>query len=96
MIDIIQELQIYGVEVHVTDAQARADEALHEYGVTLLPLQDLPLADAIVAAMANKEYAQLGLDDIGRKLTTGGAFIDVKAAFDAYALTEAGYSVWRL
>jgi UDP-N-acetyl-D-galactosamine dehydrogenase len=95
-IDIIHELQSYGVEVQVTDAQARADEALHEYGVHLVPLADLPRADAIVAAVAHPEYAALSLDDIDRKLTPGGALIDVKAAFDADALTPAGYSVWRL
>ena len=83
-------------EASVTDAQARADEALHEYGVHLVPLADLPRADAIVAAVAHKEYAALSLDDISRRLTPGGAFIDVKAAFDADAMAKAGYRVWRL
>ena len=36
------------------------------------------------------------MDDIGRKLIKGGAFIDVKAAFDAKALLGAGYCLWRL
>lgn len=96
MIDIIHELQSYGVEVHVTDAQARADEALHEYGVHLVPLADLQRADATMAAVAHQEYAALSLSEIDHKLTPGGAFIDVKAAFDADALATAGYSVWRL
>jgi UDP-N-acetyl-D-glucosamine/UDP-N-acetyl-D-galactosamine dehydrogenase len=38
VIDIIRELQSYGIEVSVTDAYADPDEALHEYGVTLLKL----------------------------------------------------------
>jgi UDP-N-acetyl-D-galactosamine dehydrogenase len=33
VIDIINELQSYGVEVFVTDPQAEAEEAMHEYGV---------------------------------------------------------------
>ncbi len=96
VIDIIHELQSYGVEVHVTDAQADAEEAMHEYGVKLVSWDALPRADAIVAAVAHREYAELSVDDMGKKLVKGGAFIDVKAAFDAKALTGAGYRLWRL
>ncbi|MDH4393711.1 MAG: nucleotide sugar dehydrogenase [Aquabacterium sp.] len=96
VIDIIRELESYGVAVFVTDAQAEADEALHEYGVELLPFDALPRADAIVAAVSHREYAALSVDAIGSKLVDGGAFIDVKAAFDAGAITGAGYRLWRL
>ena len=96
VIDIIRELKSYGVDVHVTDAQAEVDEAMHEYGVALEPLAALPQADAVVAAVAHSEYAALSMADIAAKLLPGGAFIDVKAAFDAQALREAGFRVWRL
>ena len=96
VIDIINELKTYGVEVCVADPQADADEAMHEYGVRLLPWDELPRADAVVAAVSHQEYAALGLDDIAQKLVPGGAFIDVKAAFNAAALTGAGYKLWRL
>ena len=96
VIDIINELKSYGVEVHVSDPQAEVDEAMHEYGVALTPFEDLPRADAIVAAVAHREYAELSVDDFARKLVQGGAFIDVKAAFDAKALGAAGLRVWRL
>jgi len=96
VIDIIRELQSYGVEVCVTDPQAESDEAVHEYGVKLLPWAELPRADAVVAAVAHREFLALGTAEIGSKLVSGGAFIDVKAAFDADALRGAGYRVWRL
>jgi UDP-N-acetyl-D-glucosamine/UDP-N-acetyl-D-galactosamine dehydrogenase len=96
VIDIINELKTYGVEVHVTDPQAEAEEAMHEYGVALEPWDKLPRADAIVAAVAHREYAKLSVEDLSKKLVKGGAFIDVKAAFDAEALKAAGHSVWRL
>ena len=96
MIEIIDELKTYGVEVFVTDPQADADEAMHEYGVRLLAWHDLPRADAIVAAVAHREYAALHADDLGEKLVDGGAFIDVKSAFDAAQITRAGYRLWRL
>jgi len=96
VIDIIRELKTYGVEVHVTDPQAESAEAEHEYGVKLERWEDLPRADAVVAAVAHREFAELSMDEIGRKLVKGGAFIDVKAAFDEPALRAAGYTIWRL
>lgn len=96
VIDIINELKSYGVEVFVTDPRAEPDEAMHEYGVLLLPWAELPRADAIVAAVAHREYASLTVDDFGKKLVRGGAFIDVKAAFDRSSIEEAGYKLWRL
>jgi UDP-N-acetyl-D-glucosamine/UDP-N-acetyl-D-galactosamine dehydrogenase len=96
VIDIINELKSYGVEVYVTDPQAGSLEAIHEYGVTLLPWADLPRADALVAAVAHREFAELSLDDFSKKLVKGGVFIDVKAAFDRSAIEGAGYKLWRL
>src|SRR6185436_9132915 len=52
VIDIINELKSYGVEVFVTDPQAESEEAVHEYGVPLLQWDEMPKADAIVAAVA--------------------------------------------
>jgi UDP-N-acetyl-D-glucosamine/UDP-N-acetyl-D-galactosamine dehydrogenase len=96
VIDIIKELQAYGVEVSVTDPQADVAEAMHEYGVKLLSWEELPKAAGIVAAVSHKEYAGLTTAQIGQKLMPGGAFIDVKAAFDAKQIQAAGYRLWRL
>jgi UDP-N-acetyl-D-galactosamine dehydrogenase len=96
VIDIINELKSYGIEVHVTDPQAESQEAIREYGVRLLPWADLPRADALVAAVAHKEFAELSMDDFGRKLVKGGVFIDVKSAFNRGAIEGAGYKLWRL
>jgi UDP-N-acetyl-D-galactosamine dehydrogenase len=96
VIDIIRELKTYGVEVFVTDPQADSDEAVHEYGVAITPWDEMPRADALVAAVAHREYAGLGAEALAQKLVPGGAFIDVKAGFDAAALAAAGYRVWRL
>jgi UDP-N-acetyl-D-galactosamine dehydrogenase len=96
VIDIIRELESYGVDVFVSDPQADPEEAMHEYGVRLIPFDELPRADAIVAAVAHREYSGLGVEDLCKKLVKGGAFIDVKAAFDPRALRSAGCRVWRL
>ena len=96
VIDIINELRTYGVEIFVTDPQAESEHAMEEYGVPLLPWADMPQADAIVAAVAHDEFAALSMADFAEKLVPGGAFIDVKAAFNREAIQGAGYSLWRL
>jgi UDP-N-acetyl-D-glucosamine/UDP-N-acetyl-D-galactosamine dehydrogenase len=96
VIDIIRELESYGVDIFVTDPQAEADEAMHEYGVRLLPWDQLPKADAIVAAVSHREFMDLGVPALQSKLAKGGAFIDVKAAFPQDALRAAGFRLWRL
>jgi UDP-N-acetyl-D-galactosamine dehydrogenase len=95
--DIVHELESYGVDVHVWDPLAEADEAQHEYGITLEKDWDaLPKADALIAAVPHKEVLALSLTDFQSKLNDGGCFIDVKSQFDPEALKEAGYCVWRL
>ncbi|SMC23064.1 UDP-N-acetyl-D-galactosamine dehydrogenase [Andreprevotia lacus DSM 23236] len=94
--DIIRELTEFGVQVSVFDPWADAAEAQHEYGVTLQSWDNLPRADAIVAAVAHRSFLELGLEDLSRKLVKGGCFVDVKSQFNAAHLEEAGYKVWRL
>ncbi len=96
VVDIIHELQSYGIEVFVHDPFADPDEAMHEYGLRPVAWNDLPRADAIVAAVSHREYLGLSVEDLGRKLIKNGCFIDVKAAFDSAALSAAGFTVWRL
>ncbi|QBE63628.1 nucleotide sugar dehydrogenase [Pseudoduganella lutea] len=94
--DVVAELQSYGLDVHVYDPVAEADEAMHEYGIKLESWESLPRADAVVAAVSHKELLALSLTDLASKLNDGGCFIDVKSQFPLSGLREAGYAVWRL
>jgi UDP-N-acetyl-D-galactosamine dehydrogenase len=94
--DIVYELQSYGVEVHVHDPVAEADEAQHEYGIALQSWESLPKADALIVAVPHKEVLARSLTDFQSKLSDGGCFVDVKAQFDPNRIREAGYCVWRL
>ena len=94
--DVIHELQSFGAEVFVHDPYADPAEALHEYGVKLVSWDELPRAEAIVAAVSHHQLCALSVADFQDKLVEGGCFIDVKAGFDADALGAAGLRVWRL
>ncbi|MFO1217439.1 MAG: nucleotide sugar dehydrogenase [Burkholderiaceae bacterium] len=96
VIDVIRELESYGATVHVHDPAAEPTEAEHEYGVKLVPWEHLPRANAIVAAVAHKEFATRSLDQMLAKLVPEGVYVDVKCTADADALRARGVSVWRL
>jgi sugar transferase (PEP-CTERM system associated) len=94
--DLIRELESYGLQVHVHDPVADADEALHEYGVRLEAWEDLPCAEALISAVAHRELAARPLRQMLDKVSTGGCFIDLKSQFDPAPLRNSGLSVWRL
>ena len=96
VIDVINELKSFGVEVCVHDPLAEPSEALHEYGVDLLSWDDLPKSDAMVMAVAHQAYLNRPVSDLLAKVKEGGCFIDVKAKFDKNELQAAGLCVWRL
>nr|AWH61888.1 UDP-glucose dehydrogenase [Zoogloea resiniphila] len=96
VIDVIRELQSFGCTVHVHDPVAESAEAEHEYGVSLTAWDALPRSAAVVAAVAHKEYSDMGVARICEKLVPGGVFTDVKSFYDQAAIEAAGARVWRL
>jgi UDP-N-acetyl-D-galactosamine dehydrogenase len=96
VIDVIRELESYGVTVHVHDPVALPEEARHEYGVDLVAWEHLPKANAVVAAVAHQAFRERPLDDFLAKLSSGGLYVDVKCQADAEALRSRGVRVWRL
>ena len=96
VIDVVRELHSYGLTVHVHDPVADSAEAMHEYGVTLTPWNELPRAHAIVAAVAHAEYKKISIDDFVSGLEPGGLYVDVKCQADQTALRARGIDVWRL
>jgi UDP-N-acetyl-D-glucosamine/UDP-N-acetyl-D-galactosamine dehydrogenase len=96
VIDVVRELQSFGVNVVIHDPIADAAECEHEYGVTLTPWDELPVASAIVAAVSHAEYATMDIETFAQRLVPGGVFADVKSSYDPAAIQRAGLQLWRL
>jgi UDP-N-acetyl-D-galactosamine dehydrogenase len=94
--DIVHELQDFGCDVSVHDPVADPEEAMQEYRIPLVAWNELPEADAIVAAVSHKEFLDMPQADLLGKLKSGGVFVDVKSVYDAVAIESAGYRLWRL
>jgi UDP-N-acetyl-D-glucosamine/UDP-N-acetyl-D-galactosamine dehydrogenase len=95
-VDVIRELQSYGIDVVVHDPRVSPGEAQHEYGLKLTDWNSLAAADAMIVAVAHREFVAMPLNDLLSKVRPDGCFIDVKAAFDRGAVEARGLRVWRL
>ncbi|MGB7540702.1 MAG: nucleotide sugar dehydrogenase [Burkholderiales bacterium] len=96
VIDVILELKSYGADVLVHDPVAAPAEAHKEYGINIASWEELPVADAIIVAVAHKEFLRRDVSDYRKKTSSNGCFVDVKAQFDPAKLRAAGLNVWRL
>jgi UDP-N-acetyl-D-galactosamine dehydrogenase len=96
VVDVVRELQDYGCEVIVHDPIAVPSEAEHEYGLALTSWEELPMADALVAAVSHRQYRDLSIDDLLAKLKPGGVFVDVKSTYPEHTIRRQGIKLWRL
>jgi UDP-N-acetyl-D-galactosamine dehydrogenase len=94
--DIINELKSYGIEVHVHDPLAEKSEALKEYGLNLEHWDELPQAEALIVAVAHKEYSEVAQQTLLSRVQECGVVIDVKSSLNLPALEAQGLSCWRL
>ncbi len=97
VIDLVNELRDHGTTVVVMDPHADPAEVLHECGITPAdPAAEAPF-DALVVAVAHREYRALSVADV-RALVRGSKPVvaDVKALFPRDELAAAGTTVFRL
>ncbi len=95
VVDIIRELQTYGLETLVADPLADAEEVQEEYGIALCPFDALKDADAVIFAVPHADYVEAGWDLVQMVLKKGGGpVLDVKARLDR-ANRPDGIDLWR-
>lgn len=78
VIDIVRELQEYGIEVDVFDPHADADEVMEEYGISLTPTVKEILYSGIILAVAHHSFKSVNVDDLAKN---GTIIYDVKGLF---------------
>jgi UDP-N-acetyl-D-glucosamine/UDP-N-acetyl-D-galactosamine dehydrogenase len=97
VVDIINELEEYGVEVLVHDPLALPEEARLHYGLELVSLEDIHDVDAIVLAVAHRAYLEMGLPRIAALCRQGcPILIDIKSVFEPGRARSLGINYWRL
>ena len=99
VIDIVRELQEYGIEPLITDPVADAAEAKREYGVSFVPEEEIRDVDAVILAVSHREYTDLTMERIGGLYADHGrakVLADIKGMLDRQSYEQAGYLYWRL
>jgi len=95
VIDVIRELQDYGINVQVHDPLADPVEVKHEYGIDLVSFEALAPSAAVVVAVAHQHYLEMPVEAY-RELMNGSVFIDVKGVFCTETMKAQGMKLWRL
>ncbi len=97
VIDIVRELEDYGLEVLVHDPLANARDARKYYGIKLETLRNLRNVHAVIVAVAHNEYRKLGLKKIAGFCEDGVPLvIDIKGMFHPEEAKDMGIRYWRL
>ncbi|WP_460195244.1 Vi polysaccharide biosynthesis UDP-N-acetylglucosamine C-6 dehydrogenase TviB [Thermosynechococcus sp. FA-CM-4201] len=77
VVDIIKELQSYGLEVDIYDPWVDRQQAKREYGISLI--EELSEQwDGIIIAVAHEQFQKMGSTGIRSLLKTPGVLYDVK------------------
>jgi UDP-N-acetyl-D-galactosamine dehydrogenase len=93
--DILDELREFGIAARVHDPLANAEEAKHEYGLTLSPLEELADLDALIVAVSHKAYVAMGTDKLCARVRPGGIVVDVKSVVEPARVPD-GLRYWSL
>jgi UDP-N-acetyl-D-galactosamine dehydrogenase len=97
VIDIVRELQHWGLTVKVMDPWANAQELQQEYGVTLTQITPQSLVDSLIIAVAHTQFAQMSSSELKKLCATYSkpVIADLKALYDRKALEGQGFEVFR-
>ncbi len=96
VVDIIHELEAYGIQPIVHDPLADSSEAFTYAGVELSDWSDFMDLGAIIVAVPHKQYTELSSQEFANTLQPGGCIIDVKSTLNAFDINSAGCTYWRL
>jgi UDP-N-acetyl-D-galactosamine dehydrogenase len=97
VIDIVRELQHWGLSVKVMDPWANSQEVQHEYGVTLTEITPQAPVDSLIIAVAHTQFAQMSPSELKKLCALHGrpVIADLKALHDRKDLEGQGFTVFR-
>lgn len=97
IIDVVNELKEYGIEPFIADPEADRDEAKRLYGIAFMNIDTIRNIDAVILAVAHKEFIGLKMNDMDSMFGAGKkVLLDIKGIFNRKEYEAAGYEYWRL
>ena len=83
IVDIVQELGEYNIDVDVYDPWVDAEEAVHEYGIELASEPASGAYDAIILAVAHEQFVAMGAQKIRELGKADHVLYDLKYVLSA-------------
>lgn len=100
VVDIIEELEDYGIIPLIHDPQADYDEAFEEYSLRFNEFEEINELDAIILTVEHEEYKAMSKEDFDKLYKDSGnsekIMVDVKGMLNRKELESNGYNYWRL
>ena len=98
VVDIINELEEYGVKLLVHDPLAEPESARAVYQIELTSLEDFRNLDALILAVPHDAYRALTPAELKQFFASPdtGVLLDLKGFLERDAVLAHGMSVWRL
>ena len=97
VIDIVKELQEYGIKPVIADPVADVIEAQKLYGIKFVDIWTIKDMDAVVLTVAHNEFSFFTMEQMDSFFGVGKkVLLDLKGLLNRYAYEDAGYSYWRL
>lgn len=97
VIDIVNELKEYGITPVIADPEADAAEAKWLYGIDFVDMNTIKDMDAVILAVAHKEFSGFTMADMDRLFGEGKkVLLDIKGLLNRKEYENAGYVYWRL
>ncbi len=81
VVDVVGELQDYGIQVDVHDPWVDPSEAMREFGITMVEAPNDFTYDGVVLAVAHREFCQTDAGRIRQYARSPGVFYDLKSVF---------------
>ncbi|MEB6121387.1 nucleotide sugar dehydrogenase [Mammaliicoccus sciuri] len=94
VIDIVRELQDYGMKVNVNDVEADKETAKKLYDIDLKDKSEMTNSDAIIFAVSHKDYVDDKKSYL-KLLNDEGIVFDIKGLINSSDIKE-NQTIWRL
>lgn len=97
IIDIVNELQEYGITPAIADPEADAEEAKRLYGIEFVDISTIKNMDSVILAVAHTEFSSFTMEQMNQFFGDGKkVLLDIKGLLNRKEYEAAGYSYWRL
>jgi UDP-N-acetyl-D-galactosamine dehydrogenase len=93
--DIVRELLEFGIEPLVHDPLANGDAVHEEYGLSLVPFEELQQLQGLIVAVPHSHFARLPAASLAARLQPDGVLIDIKSMLVPAEIPES-ISYWSL